>query len=177
MKTIDQIFEAWEDAVTVNITQNSQSDSLAVGMLTGRALRQQMVLLLRTLSDPAKLKVMYGLTVETSGSGSLQTLDDLARDMKHVSEYLYEVDTRYFSWDDWGRFDDSRASHLNYLKTLRYIPSGTDRDLDDLICRLDEFNRNLQVLIPLATSREMDRRLFGLAVKDAGKNPDRTKRL
>jgi hypothetical protein len=138
-----------------------------------RAILQQLVLLLRTLSDSEKLKRRYGLLLQVA---ALHRSEDIALEMKYASSYLLEIDSD-FTTKHLAIFDENRMRHMAFLQKLRFNVSGTESDLNFLFGRLDEFNRNLQLLTPPTMRANVDRKLFELAVKDIGKDPDRTRRL
>jgi hypothetical protein len=138
-----------------------------------RGILQQLVLLLRTLSDSEKLKRRYGLVPQVS---ALHRSEDIALEMQYASSYLLEIDSN-FMIKHLPVFDENRMRHMAFLQKLRFNVSGTESDLNFLFGRLDEFNRNLQLLTSQAMRANVDRKLFELAVKDIAKDPDRTKRL
>ncbi|KAL2131112.1 hypothetical protein VTI74DRAFT_5546 [Chaetomium olivicolor] len=142
--------------------------------LLARGVLQQLVLLLRTFTDPEKLKVRYGLSVEKLGT--LQRLDDLLAEMKYASAYLYMMDNR-FSSKDIAMFEDSRLKHMSLLQNIRYTLLGTDSEMEELIRRLEEFNRNLQLFGTRTTRENVGRKVLELVVKDVAKDIDKTKRL
>lgn len=133
------------------------------------------MLLLRTLSDPEKLK-RYGLALQAA---SLHRADDLAVEMKYVCGYLYDIDSG-FSAKHLAIFDDSRIRHMTLLQSVRFTLNNIapELDLDGLIFRrLDEFNRSLHLLTPPLMSATIDRKMFELVVKDVVKDVERTRRL
>ncbi|KAK4126420.1 hypothetical protein N657DRAFT_643202 [Parathielavia appendiculata] len=169
------IFQAWDEAWTDSnerldkkITEFAETDTLLA-----RGILQQLVALLRTLSDPEKLKRRYGLVLQVSAH---HQSEDLALEMKYGSSYLSDVNDK-LPRADLAIFDENRLRHMAFLQKIRFGISGTVSSLEDLFGRLDEFNRYLQLLAPQAIRANADRKLFELAVKDIGKDPDKAKRL
>ncbi|KAK3294272.1 uncharacterized protein B0H64DRAFT_183381 [Chaetomium fimeti] len=135
---------------------------------------QQLVLLLQTLTNPEKLKSRYGIVVEKLGS--LQRADDIAIEMNNISDYLYTIDSR-FSSKDLGKFEEYRLRLLGLLQSIRFTLWGGSSEMEELIERMKEFNRNLQLFTAPDTRDVVQRLVFQLAVKDVGRDTDRTKRL
>ncbi|KAK4098276.1 hypothetical protein N658DRAFT_499512 [Parathielavia hyrcaniae] len=173
------IFQTWDHPDPLIEQADGPADILAPplsGEQASRGQRQQLILFLRTLSDPAKLKVKYGLRVERPEV--LQRLDELSIDMKYVTEYLYDVDSRHFTWfQDLASFQVILDRHLKFLKTTRFVVSGGDVELTELILWLEDFNRHLLVHEPRQKRDVLRRDLFERVARDAAKDPDRTKRL
>ncbi|KAH6632369.1 hypothetical protein F5144DRAFT_548348 [Chaetomium tenue] len=135
---------------------------------------QQLVLLLQTLTNPDKLKSRYGILVEKLGS--LHRSEDIAIEMNNISDYLYTIDSR-FSSKDLGKFEECRLRLLGLLQSVRLTLWGGSTEMEELIERLREFNRNLQLFTAPDTRDVVKRLVFQLAVKDVGRDIDRTKRL
>jgi hypothetical protein len=135
-----------------------------------------MIRFLRTLSDPEKLKVRYGLRIEKPPG--FQRLDELAIEMKHRSDYLYTVDSLHRDWfHDILKLQAIQDRHLDLLKAIRYVVSGSDAEMTDLILLLEDFNRNLQRFEPRQRRDALSRELFERVAGTSAKDPDRTKRL
>jgi hypothetical protein len=171
-----QIWQAREDMwiASDGLPTQELEDFAATKPLSARGVLQQLVLLLRTLTDPEKLQIKYGLSIEKVGV--IQRREDLAIDLKYASNYLYNIDSR-FSIKDRAGFDKGRIMHMNLFREIRFTLSGRDSELDDLIGRLDEFNRNLQLLTPTLANDSVSRSVFELAVKDIRADADLTTRL
>ncbi|KAJ4289507.1 hypothetical protein N0V88_006989 [Collariella sp. IMI 366227] len=170
------LVRAWDDAWTSSVGRLDEkiANFAATKPLTARGLLQQLVLFLRAVNDPDRLKVRYGLTVEKPKA--LMRFDDLVTEMKYISSYLYDIDNR-FSSKDFVAFEEGRLRHMAYLQTVHYNLSGTEQNLNELFWRLEEFNRNLHLLTPPQISHAADGRVLELVVDEAPKDPDRTKRL
>lgn len=132
------------------------------------------MLLLQTLTNPEKLKSRYGILVEKLGS--LHRPEDIAIEMNNISDYLYTIDSR-FSSKDLGKFEECRLRLLGLLQSIRLTLWGGSTEMEELIERLREFNRNLQLFTAPDTRDVVKRLVFQLAVKDVGRDIDRTKRL
>lgn len=112
------------------------------------------------------------------GAGSLQRLEHMAlMNISFVSNYLYENDDLFYSWTEFSDFEDRLSSHLDFLKSVRYDLRGGDREHDNLIMLLQDFNWTLRQLTPHPTIDVVDRRVFELMTKDVTKDVDRTRRL
>ncbi|KAG7287309.1 hypothetical protein NEMBOFW57_006818 [Staphylotrichum longicolle] len=94
-----------------------------------------------------------------------------------VSSYLYENDDLFYSWSEFSDFEDRLSSHLDFLKSVRYDLRGGDREHDNLIMLLQDFNWTLRQLTPTPTIDVVDRRVFELMTKDITRDVDRTRRL
>ncbi|KAK4154534.1 hypothetical protein C8A00DRAFT_32659 [Chaetomidium leptoderma] len=164
--------ETWVDPL--GLPEKKLQRFAEVTPLLARGILQQLVFLLRTFTDPEKLKVRYGIAVEKVGK--LQRLDDLAREMKRVSSYLYTIDSR-FSTKDLAAFQEHRLRLLDFFRSIRYTVLGGDTEMGELIERLKEFNRNLQLFTTPETRDVVTRTIFQLVAKDVAKDIDRTKRL
>ena len=149
------------------------SDFAAASPLLARGVLQQLVLFLRTVSDAEKLQRKYGLTLKVAAP---HRADDPGLDMGYVSGYIYDIDHKYSS-SRLQYFDEARRKHLALLQRVRFTPSRIQSELEDLLGRLDEFNRNLQLLSPQTISGSVDSKIFELAVKGVGKDVERTRRL
>ncbi|KAK4032236.1 hypothetical protein C8A01DRAFT_50932 [Parachaetomium inaequale] len=142
-----------------------------------RGVQQQMILLIRTLFDPEELWAKYGLRIERLGIP--QPPDELAIEIKYITDYLYKVDSRYFSWAlaDRDLVNEAWLRHLDFIKTIRFVVSGAPPKMDEFILRLEEFNRMLQFLTPRQMMDCWDRQIFELVAKDVVKVADRGKQL
>ncbi|KAL2019836.1 hypothetical protein VTK56DRAFT_9098 [Thermocarpiscus australiensis] len=169
------IFQAWDDGWMESGRPDQAIQDFAIAKtLSARGIFQQLVLLLRTLTDHEKLKLKYGLCVERNLPA--QRPDNVAVEMKHVSSYLYDIDG-HFSTKDLAKFEDNRARHMAFMQNVRFLISGSDSELKEMIGRLDEFNRNLQLFATSRSGEILNRRIFELVVKDISADPDRTRRL
>jgi hypothetical protein len=107
---------------------------------------------------------------------TLQRTEDIAIEMNNISDYLYTIDNR-FSSKDLGKFEECRLRLLGLLQSIRLTLWGGSSEMEELVERLKEFNRNLQLFTAPDTRDVVKRLVFQLAVKDVGRDTDRTKRL
>lgn len=141
--------------------------------LTAKGLLQQLVLLLRTLSDPTKVQREFGLTFR---SGHLHAGVDVARETKYACAFLDSIDAR-FSTRELDVFEENRRRHMDFLKQVHFTVTGSQSNLDDLFGRLDEFTRTVQLMTPTELRQLADRRVLESMVRDVVKDADRTRRL
>ncbi|KAK3896542.1 hypothetical protein C8A05DRAFT_39915 [Staphylotrichum tortipilum] len=169
------IFQSWDQSWTESDATLDQAFSkfAAKSPLTARGLLQQLVLLLRTLSDPTKVQREFGLTFR---NGHLHTGVDIARETKYACAFLDGIDAR-FSTRDLDVFEENRRRHMSFLKQVHFTVTGSQPNLDDLFVRLDEFNRTVQLTTPSELRQLADRKVLELMVRDAVKDADRTRRL
>lgn len=144
--------------------------------LLAEGILQQLILLLRSFADPDRLHKRFGLGVQYSSLASITRHPDpdLAADLRYAASYLYDYDGRRFSRTDLAVLTEHRLTHTALLEKIRFVSVASTVQLDELVARLDEFNRNVQLFTANDTR---NRRVFELMVKDAGADPDRTRRL
>jgi len=168
-----QVFHTWNDhwkGSTAPLDHKLKTFTVA-SPLAARGIFQQLVVFLRTFSDPERLE-RYGLAIEG------RRREDLSRELFSVAHYLKKIDSR-FSTKDLTSFDQDRLRHLDFLQQkARYALISEGSPLDDLIERLDDLNRMLQLLTaPIITEDMVTRKVLESAVKDIWADTDLTRRL
>ncbi|KAK4175918.1 hypothetical protein QBC36DRAFT_16719 [Triangularia setosa] len=171
------IFDAWEDGWLD--VRNKPDDKIKAyafekPLLAGGILKE-FVSLLKTLSDSDKLKKRYGLRPERIPKYATRN-DDVPRDLRYYSDYLSTVDSR-FSIKGLSAFSKSITDHLNLLKTVRYVIVGKDYELEDVIIRLGEFNRDLQLYTASEANNEAAQRIYEVVLRGLNSKPDDPARL
>ncbi|KAK4188319.1 hypothetical protein QBC35DRAFT_208831 [Podospora australis] len=169
-------FTAWE---TSWVDSTGKTDLrfrvfAATKPLLARGVLKQFVSLLKITSDPDKLYKKCGLRVEKLKPGKRG--EDVAAELRHVSDYLGTVDNK-FSIKGIAAFEASRVKHLAFLQNLRYVIIGKVFELEDLIGRVEDFVRDLQIFTPDPNNEVASRAVFELAVRDLVKDHDYTRRL
>lgn len=167
-----QIFQAWEDGWRDSHGRLGKLEDFAAAKpWLAAGILEQLVSLLRNFTEPERLQKRYGLGFQSS---LLNRLGDLAADLKYAASYLYSLDGRRFSRKDLIVLTENQPRHIAFLQKVRFISVAAQPEPGEIVARLDEFNRSIQLY---AADETRNRRVFELAVKDIKADPDRTRRL
>ncbi|KAK0726622.1 hypothetical protein B0T21DRAFT_37824 [Apiosordaria backusii] len=171
------IFDAWEDGwLDARDKPDDKIRAYAFEKpLLARGILKEFVSLLKTLSDPDKLKKRYGLRPDRIPKYATRN-DDVPRDLRYYSDYLNTVDSR-FNIKGLPVFNKSITDHLNLLKTVRYVIVGEDYELEDVVIRFGEFNRDLQLYTASEANNEAAQRIYEVALRGLHSKPDDPARL
>ncbi|KAL2258236.1 hypothetical protein VTK26DRAFT_8540 [Humicola hyalothermophila] len=160
------IFQAWDETWTESVGRSESLDQnlssfVGLGQALEKEILHQIVLLLRTFSDPEKLDAKYGLVM---GKSALR-FEDLAIDLDRTSRYLRLCDGNLTA-RDLTEFEDGRIRHIAYLERVRFDLSrrASQLQFDTLIDRLADLNQTLQLLSSPRIRDAANRKVFELAV-------------
>ncbi|GAB1319619.1 hypothetical protein MFIFM68171_09829 [Madurella fahalii] len=167
------IFEAWEGGWmdSHGRLEKKLEDFAVIKPWLAAKILEQLISVLKSLTEPEKLQKRYGLSAQHS---LLNRHGDLTADLKYAASYLYDLDGRRFSRKDLIMLTENQPRHIGFLKKVRFVSVTAKPQPEEIVARLDEFNCSIQLYTADDTR---NRRVFELTVKDVKTDPDRTRRL